>query len=194
MDCRLPGSSIHGIFQARVLEWVAIYFSRRSSQPRDPTQVSRIAGRSFTIWATRDVHSIRNVPNNTVITLYGNKWLLDSSRWSFHNVFKFISPYSTPKTSIILHFDNIYIFFKSEHLRKCFLCFQQGEGKKNHFDTPQSTLSFLRRSSLGRHFSPKPSLKGFYKNLIDLGESKHPTPGQSSHPVPPEWRRWLKSP
>ena len=35
MDCSLPGFSIHGIFQARVLEWVAIFFSRRSSQPRD---------------------------------------------------------------------------------------------------------------------------------------------------------------
>ena len=35
MDCSLPGSSVHGIFQARILEWVAISFSRRSSQPRD---------------------------------------------------------------------------------------------------------------------------------------------------------------
>ena len=35
MDCRLPGSSVHGIFQVRVLEWVAISLSRRSSQPRD---------------------------------------------------------------------------------------------------------------------------------------------------------------
>ena len=35
MDCSLPGSSVHGIFQARILEWVAIFFSRRSSQPRD---------------------------------------------------------------------------------------------------------------------------------------------------------------
>ena len=34
-DCSLPGSSVHGIFQARILEWVAISFSRRSSQPRD---------------------------------------------------------------------------------------------------------------------------------------------------------------
>ena len=49
MDCSLPGSSIHGIFQARVLEWVAISFSRGSSQPRDRTQVSLIAGRCFTI-------------------------------------------------------------------------------------------------------------------------------------------------
>ena len=40
MDCSLPGFSIHGIFQARVLEWVAISFSRGSSQPRDQTLVS----------------------------------------------------------------------------------------------------------------------------------------------------------
>ena len=49
MDCSLPGSSIRGILQARVLEWVAVSFSRRSSQPRDRTRVSRIAGRRFTI-------------------------------------------------------------------------------------------------------------------------------------------------
>ena len=48
MDCGLPGSSIHGIFQARVLEWVAISFSRGSSQPRDQTQVSCTAGWHFT--------------------------------------------------------------------------------------------------------------------------------------------------
>ena len=53
MDCNLPGSSIHGIFQARVLEWVAISFSRGSSRPRDLSRVSHIAGRCFTIWATR---------------------------------------------------------------------------------------------------------------------------------------------
>ena len=40
MDCSPPGSSVHGIFQARVLEWVAIPFSRGSSQPRDQTHVS----------------------------------------------------------------------------------------------------------------------------------------------------------
>ena len=48
IDCSLPGSSIHGIFQARILEWVAISFSRRSSQPRDWTWVSHIVGRCFT--------------------------------------------------------------------------------------------------------------------------------------------------
>ena len=54
MDCSLPGSSIHGIFQERVLEWIAISFSRGSSQTRNRTQVSRIASRRFTVWATRE--------------------------------------------------------------------------------------------------------------------------------------------
>ena len=47
-DCSPPGSSVHGISQARILEWVDISFSRGSSQPRDRTQVSHVAGRLFT--------------------------------------------------------------------------------------------------------------------------------------------------
>ena len=50
MDCSPLGSLILGILQARILEWVAFPFSRGSSQPRDWTQVSRIAGGFFTIW------------------------------------------------------------------------------------------------------------------------------------------------
>ena len=49
MDC-----IVHGILQARILEWVAFPFSKGSSQPRDRTQVSRITGRFFTSWATRE--------------------------------------------------------------------------------------------------------------------------------------------
>ena len=45
---------VHGISQARILEWVATSFSRRSSWPRDWTRVSHIVGRRFTVWATRD--------------------------------------------------------------------------------------------------------------------------------------------
>ena len=60
MDCSLPGSSVHGIFQARVLEWGAISFSRGSSQPRDWTLVSRIAGRCFNLWATRAIKGPSN--------------------------------------------------------------------------------------------------------------------------------------
>ena len=48
MDCSLPGSSVHGVFQAKILEWVVIPFFRGFSQPRDRTQVSCIAGESFT--------------------------------------------------------------------------------------------------------------------------------------------------
>ena len=49
VDCSLPGSSVHGVLQARILEWVAFPFSRGSSQHRDQTQVSCIAGRFFTV-------------------------------------------------------------------------------------------------------------------------------------------------
>ena len=61
MDCSLPGYSAHGIFQARVLEWAAIPFSRGSSQPRDWTRISCTAGRHFTVWATREAHGLKRV-------------------------------------------------------------------------------------------------------------------------------------
>ena len=54
MDCSLPGYSVHGILQARILEWVVILFARGSSWPRDQTRVSHIAGRFLTVWATRE--------------------------------------------------------------------------------------------------------------------------------------------
>ena len=54
IDCSPPGFFVHGILQARILEWVAISFSRGSSQFRDQTQVPCFAGRFFTIWATRE--------------------------------------------------------------------------------------------------------------------------------------------
>ena len=54
MDYSLPGSSVCEILQARILEWFAIPFPRGSSIPRDWTQVSCIAGRLFTVWATKD--------------------------------------------------------------------------------------------------------------------------------------------
>ena len=54
MACSLPGSSVHGIFRARIMEWVDTPFSSRSSWPRDWTPVSCIAVRFFTIWAIRE--------------------------------------------------------------------------------------------------------------------------------------------
>ena len=55
IDCSLPCSSIYGIFQATILEWIAISFFRGSSWPRDRTLVSHIAGSRITFWATREV-------------------------------------------------------------------------------------------------------------------------------------------
>ena len=63
MDCNPSGSSVHRIFQARILEWIAISFSRGSSQPRDGTRVSHTVGRFFTIWATRETHN-----RNTILS------------------------------------------------------------------------------------------------------------------------------
>ena len=58
LDCSLSRSSVHRILQARVLEWVAISLSSGSSQLRDQTQVSRIAGRFFASWATREAWGV----------------------------------------------------------------------------------------------------------------------------------------
>ena len=59
-DCSPPGFSIHGILQARILEWIAIPFSRESSWPRDWTQVFCIASRFFAVWATREAQSVKS--------------------------------------------------------------------------------------------------------------------------------------
>ena len=67
MDCSPPGSSIPGILQASILEWVAISFCRGSSRPRDRTRDSRIVGRRFTVWATREVCSGHHLPSPTVL-------------------------------------------------------------------------------------------------------------------------------
>ena len=57
MNCSLPGTSVHGIFQARILEWVVIFFFRGSSNPGIEPRVSRIIGRRFTVWAPKKSYS-----------------------------------------------------------------------------------------------------------------------------------------
>ena len=75
MDCSPPGSSVHGILQARILEWVAISFSRGSSQARDRTQVSRIAGRRFNLWATREAQKKVKVKSLSRVQLFVTPWI-----------------------------------------------------------------------------------------------------------------------
>ena len=81
MDRSLSGSSLHGILQAIILEWVAISFSRGSSQPRDQTQVSHIAGRCFNLWATRKSKADFNCDLREwlIITLLDEYWVSLSS-------------------------------------------------------------------------------------------------------------------
>ena len=66
MDCSPSGSSVHGTLQARILEWVALPFYKGSSRPRDWTQVSRIADRFFTVWATREAQNNLGVCQSVV--------------------------------------------------------------------------------------------------------------------------------
>ena len=72
MDCSPPGSSVRGILQARILEWVAISSSRGSSQPRDWTQVPHIAGEFFIIWGSRDY---RMVSTSSAVCDPCNSWV-----------------------------------------------------------------------------------------------------------------------
>ena len=83
MDCGPPGSSIHGISQARIREWVAISFSRRSSRPRDRTQVSHIVGRQLYHLSHQGSSLISRVNINSssiVITQYS--FIINSSSLS----------------------------------------------------------------------------------------------------------------
>ena len=64
MDCSLPGSSVHGISQTRILEWVVIPFSRESSWLRDQTWVSCIAGKFFQCWTSKEAWESYYFPQN----------------------------------------------------------------------------------------------------------------------------------
>ena len=97
MDCSLPGSSVHGIFQARMLEWVAISFSRRSSPPRDWIQVSCIVGRRFTVWATRE---------DWLYSLYYKPDYQESLQWPPVRVKTQILSPPKPTLSLMLFFMN----------------------------------------------------------------------------------------
>ena len=99
MDCSQPGSSVHGILQARILEWVAIPFSKGSSWPKDQTQVSCIAGRLFTIWTTRKALVFHLKTYKFLTTIFS--WPLAKGRFKRkkENVFqrpgKCLKPYLT---------------------------------------------------------------------------------------------------
>ena len=97
-----PGSSVHGILQARILEWVAISFSRRSSRPRDRTQVSRIVGRCFNLWATWWVKKVWKEKEHELIGLSffpilfaiifeGSNQINNEAAWVRKNMIEFLA-------------------------------------------------------------------------------------------------------
>ena len=94
VDCSLPGSCVHRISQARILEWVAISFSRGSSQPRDWTWVFFTAGRFFTFWATREAQKLIQhyksiIPQYKIefkkLYIFHHSFLLYFKKFSFMN-------------------------------------------------------------------------------------------------------------
>ena len=74
VDCSPPDSYVHGTLQARILKWVAVQFSRGSSWPKDQTWVSCIAGRFFTIWATREALILLINRSLKTLKFYNNEW------------------------------------------------------------------------------------------------------------------------
>ena len=118
MDCSLPGSSVHGILQARILEWTAIPFYRGCSQPTDQIQVSRIADGFFTISANREalehwrglcrVMSCRVVKSLSHVQLFVTPWTvayqappsMGFSKQEYWYGFPFPSPGNLPNPRI----------------------------------------------------------------------------------------------
>ena len=84
VDCRLPAFSVHGVFQARILEWVASSFSRRSSWPRDWTHVSCTTGRFFTSEPSGKSHRWLYIcpnPHNVQSQEWTQMWTTDFGWW-----------------------------------------------------------------------------------------------------------------
>ena len=104
MDCSPPGFSVYGIVQARILQWVAIPLSTGSSQPSDWKWVSHIAGRFFTIWATREA-----LWYSSSFPLY----LLQLLVWRYPSVFASLSPTSPPPPVLpslgLAHFQEAFL-------------------------------------------------------------------------------------
>ena len=86
IDCSPPGSTVHGILQVRILEWITMPFFRGSSQPRDWTWVSCIAGRFFTIWASWKAYYM------AAVSYYLKFLCVTLSLWpSFHCFWEYLS-------------------------------------------------------------------------------------------------------
>ena len=120
MDYSRPGSSAHGILQARILEWVVVFFSRGPSQLKDRIQISCLAGRFFTFWATREALTWRALDSNlTLLWLKVWNWQVYVVSWTFKILFLlcFIFKYKWKKDRFFLHI----VFVPTCFYAHCFL-------------------------------------------------------------------------
>ena len=116
MDCSLPGSSVHGIVQGRILEWVAISFSSGSSWPRNQTWVSCIAGRFFTNWATREAMIL--APIKIQWTIHVRVWF-----WAVNFILLLYVYSYANATLFIVHFEiRKCVFSQFVLFQDCFGC------------------------------------------------------------------------
>ena len=139
MDCSLPGSSVHGIFQTIELEWIAISFSRGSSQPRDRTRVSHIVDRCLTIWATREVLLIVEVIPNLQIHCFRS---VCKSVWKSEHFFcrdYILNSDGTSPQKELTHYVTVVFAFAMKDVLNDFLW---GSGKRWHCRGACQGLSF----------------------------------------------------
>ena len=126
MDCSPPGSSVHGILQARILEWVAIPFSRVSSQCRGWNRFPMspaLAGRFFTIWATREV-----LINHILIAYLRNKSKWDRERKQRKSIYIFCPLYIHSKFQFLWSYMKLLVskyFPKNIHIFVMFLGYRK---------------------------------------------------------------------
>ena len=132
---RPPGSSVHEILQARILEWAVIPFSRGSSWPRDRTQVSGTAGGFFIVWATgKPSHLGNTYPNKNELLLHSHcvcAWLLSvmcDTLWPHRLAYQALCPWDSPgkKSGMGCHFflQRIFLTQGSNPSLLCFLQWQ----------------------------------------------------------------------
>ena len=129
MDCSLPGSSVHGTFQALVLEWIAISFSKGSSQPRDWTRVSRIVDRCFTVWATNNGDWIKGSQEKPVLSSPGDR---KGTVWQGTKLFKTTlvesntrrEKWATMTTKVSFNANDEFYFNASHFVRTCWTSIQ----------------------------------------------------------------------
>ena len=128
MDCSLPGSSLHGILQARILEWVAISFSRGSSWLRDRTQVSCTADRLFNLWATRealirtDSHAFLFIAEQHSIVYMYHNFLIHSPAYGHLACFHVLAVVTSAAVNVGVHVVFICISLTKIDVEHLFMC------------------------------------------------------------------------